>query len=342
MLGLNSILCIVVDDCSNDVALEHAFALAKNNKASLTLVKVVDDSVTKIKRPKQALSSEPLKEEAIAEHQRELENLTAPWHNQIEVQSKVLVGNSHVEIIREVLRGAHCLVVKTAQSGGLQPRLFSSDDMQLLRKCPSPIWLVNSKSTKVYRRILAAVDVGFFYSPEELDTIERLNLHILKLAGLLSLSTHAGLDIVHALELFGESAIRYETPEPFEIIGEIALNINFEDTPEEKPDAYAAEVRQQHRQNMHSLMEGTINKLGPESLERINPETHLLIGPSRKKIPDFVDKFGVDLVVMGTENRNSIPGFSTGNTAETIFNELNCSVLAVKPPGFVSSVTMDE
>jgi len=31
-----------------------------------------------------------------------------------------------------------------------------------------------------------------------------------------------------------------------------------------------------------------------------------------------------------------------GNTAETILNQIDCSVLAIKPPDFITPVTMEE
>jgi nucleotide-binding universal stress UspA family protein len=44
---------------------------------------------------------------------------------------------------------------------------------------------------------------------------------------------------------------------------------------------------------------------------------------------------------MGTVARTGIRGFFMGNTAETILEQLNCSVLAIKPPGFVTPVGLD-
>lgn len=45
---------------------------------------------------------------------------------------------------------------------------------------------------------------------------------------------------------------------------------------------------------------------------------------------------------MGTVARTSLPGFFMGNTAEDVLSQLDCSVLAVKPPGFVTPVTLVE
>jgi nucleotide-binding universal stress UspA family protein len=45
---------------------------------------------------------------------------------------------------------------------------------------------------------------------------------------------------------------------------------------------------------------------------------------------------------MGTIARTGISGFIMGNTAETILNRLDCSVLAIKPPGFETPITLDD
>jgi nucleotide-binding universal stress UspA family protein len=44
---------------------------------------------------------------------------------------------------------------------------------------------------------------------------------------------------------------------------------------------------------------------------------------------------------MGTVARTGINGLLMGNTAEMILTQIDCSVLAVKPQGFVSPVTLE-
>jgi universal stress protein E len=55
-------------------------------------------------------------------------------------------------------------------------------------------------------------------------------------------------------------------------------------------------------------------------------------------IPSLVEDNEVNILVMGTVARPGIPGFVSGNTAENVLEALKCSVLAMKPNGFVSSV----
>jgi universal stress protein E len=44
---------------------------------------------------------------------------------------------------------------------------------------------------------------------------------------------------------------------------------------------------------------------------------------------------------MGTLARSGLDGYFIGNTAETVLQHVACSVLTVKPDGFVSPVTLD-
>jgi nucleotide-binding universal stress UspA family protein len=45
---------------------------------------------------------------------------------------------------------------------------------------------------------------------------------------------------------------------------------------------------------------------------------------------------------MGTVGRTGIRGLITGNTAERLLPQIPCSMLAVKPTGFESPITIDE
>ena len=44
---------------------------------------------------------------------------------------------------------------------------------------------------------------------------------------------------------------------------------------------------------------------------------------------------------MGTVARTGIAGFFVGSAAEGILNQIDCSVLTVRPPGFVSPVALE-
>lgn len=57
--------------------------------------------------------------------------------------------------------------------------------------------------------------------------------------------------------------------------------------------------------------------------------------------PKMVASLGAELIIMGTVGRSGIPGYFIGNSAETIFNGIDCSVLAVKPKNFICPVKLN-
>jgi nucleotide-binding universal stress UspA family protein len=82
-------------------------------------------------------------------------------------------------------------------------------------------------------------------------------------------------------------------------------------------------------------------RLGQDAIDYLKPQIHLIKGLARKEVPALSRQLEADLIVMGTVARTGIPGFIMGNTAEAILNQIDCSVLAVKPPGFVTPVTLE-
>ncbi len=65
---------------------------------------------------------------------------------------------------------------------------------------------------------------------------------------------------------------------------------------------------------------------------------HMLKGAAAKMLPAFAIEKNVDLIVMGTVARSGAAGFVMGNTAERILDQIQCSVLALKPDDFVCPI----
>jgi universal stress protein E len=51
---------------------------------------------------------------------------------------------------------------------------------------------------------------------------------------------------------------------------------------------------------------------------------------------ELIAKARINLLVMGTIARTGLPGVLIGNTAEKVLDSVHCSVVAIKPAGFVS------
>jgi len=182
MKRFKRILCVVDPRQPTDTVLDRAVSLAQNNQAMLTVASVVPRLAAGMGMPDGGATSAELQQAQIADSRRRLDSAVAPLRSAIIMEAKVLMGTAFLEIIREVLRHGHDLVIKAPEEPAWLHRLFGSDDMHLLRKCPGPVWVVKHAPSKSYRRILAAVDVDVDYPASELETRRKLNVDILELA----------------------------------------------------------------------------------------------------------------------------------------------------------------
>jgi len=326
MKRFKDILCVVEQGETCKPALDRAVTLAENNQANLTVVDVIPRITAGIGMPDGGPISADLQNAMVSAHAQDLETLINPYRKRIEIQTKVLKGTPFLEIIREVIRNEHDLLIKIPEVWDWLDRLFGSDDMHLLRKCPCPVWLIKPGTPKSYRRILATIDVNDMYPPAKLKSQRAINQQILEMAVSLALSDSAELHIMYAWEAIGESA----------------MHSAFLNMPEEKISAYVEQVKQRHTEGLDAIIRKVASKLGKGTLDYLKPRTHVVKGWARKEIPVLAKRIDADLIVMGTVARTGVPGFIMGNTAETILNQIDCSVLAIKPPGFVTPVTLKD
>lgn len=322
MKRFKDVLCVVEPDKAYIPALERAVTLAENNQAGLTIV----DVVPHVNEGIVELTGGELQAEMEDRHKQQLGALVEPYDKRVKIETRVLVGTPFLEVIREVLRYERDLVIKTPEHQDWLNRLFGSDDMHLLRKCPCPVWLIKPQAPKANRCILAAVDVDDTYPSREMKARRALNDQIIEMASSLALAESADLHIAHAWDVIGESAMRH----------------GFMKTPKNEVNAYVEQARRQQASNLDELMREVGTSVGLDALDYLKPQMHLVKGWARKEIPALVKRIDADLVVMGTVARTGVPGFIMGNTAETILNQIDCSVLAIKPPGFETPVTLDD
>ena len=323
MKRFNNIMCVVEQGAGHKPALERAVTLAENNQANLTVIAVAKRVAAGIGTPEGGSISADLQAALVSAHEQNLESLIEPYRQRINVQAGVLIGTPFLEIIREVMRNGRDLLIKSAETWDWQERLFGSDDMHLLRKCPCPVWLIKPEALKAYRRILVAVDVDDVFPSREMELRRALNLQLLEMAGSLALAEFAELHIVHAWDAIGES-----------IMHSVFMKMS-----EDEIAAHVEQERLHHAANLDNLIDEVA---GQDALDYLKPQTHLVKGWARKEIPALAKQIEADIVVMGTVVRTGIPGFIMGNTAETIMNQIDCSVLAIKPPDFVTPVTQQD
>lgn len=325
MRRFKNILCVMEPEAASQSALERAVALAETNQSNLTVATVIKHTPEGNRLVE--LESGDLQAKLMDAQTKWLETLIEPFRSRVDVNILVLTGTPFLEIIRAVLRTGYDMVIKCPESPDWLDRLFSGDDMHLLRKCPCPVWMVKPGTRKSYQRVLAAVDVDDNYPPAELETRQLLNGMVMEIAGALAVSEFAELHVVNAWEAIGESAMRHSA---------------FMSQPEDAVNAYVEKVRLHHALRLDELMRDTSAKLGSGAMDYLKPQLHLVKGSARKEIPALASQLQVDCIVMGTVARTGIRGFIMGNTAETILEQIDCSVLAIKPSGFITPVTLED
>ena len=74
---------------------------------------------------------------------------------------------------------------------------------------------------------------------------------------------------------------------------------------------------------------------------RAAENVHVFKGKTSEVVSNFVRDNSVDLVVMGTIARSGLTGLLMGNASEEVLDQINCSVLAVKPYSFKTPNTHD-
>jgi len=299
---------LLIHPC-DQATLARASTLAQSNRARLTVLKVARElgepgPVTVPGSP--ALDLQDL---VSKEYRSQLEEFVAPLEQEgLGVSTKVLVGIPFLEIIREVMSHGRDLVIMTAEEkGGLKHRLFGSTSLHLMRKCPCPVLVIKPTRRTRFQRILAAVD------PDPADGIQdSLNALIMQLATSLAAQESAELHVVHAWSAPAETLLRGRAR-----VSEVDIR------------RYVRQEEARHRRTLDVLLakhtDGTA-------------KIHMAKGNADAVIIRMAQTLRANMLVMGTVCRTGIAGFFIGNTAEKVLDEVDCSVLTVKPEGFQSPV----
>ena len=300
----------------DDLVLGRAVYLAGANGARVTLCAMVPRAPVALRQLEKQHGLETARRRFEARLLDQLVETTLRVNDRSRIGSvRAIQEGSFLEIVRQVLRGQHDLVMIPAEtSNAIRDVFLGSTPMHVLRKCPCPVWVFKPPLTgsREYtcRRILAAVDALAPDSPQH-----DLNVKILELATSLARQETADLSVLHC----------WSAPGAWPPFG-----------PEEVPPAvlnqYIQDVRREHHVRFKEL-------LAPFVSAGHDLRSRMVKGDPGLLIPRFVKRGKMDLVVMGTVTRAGIDGLLMGNTAEKVLHRLGCSLLAVKPDGFVSPVS---
>ncbi len=290
-------------------ALRQALKLANDNQCSLNILMVLPSFPTKLQEYKKSFKN-MLDERLDTAIQSEKSALGIRKKLAINVES--ISGSAPaIKVVRHVLQHSHDLLIKQAEVSK-NDKGFKSLDMELLRKCPCPVLLVRPMKHKGDK-----IQVSVAVDPENEERVGHdLALQLLELSSSLASSYSGELHIISCWDFELENYLR----------DQVWIKVSETELDEILRDRKAA-----HEKALSQLMDES-------TIESSDKQVHHLKGLPEEVIPSFIDEHEMDMLVMGTVARTGISGFIFGNTAENIVQKLNCSLLALKPHGFVSPV----
>ncbi len=288
--------------------LKQALSLARNHEAALNVLTLYPALPTKLQAQKEAFEAflAQRTEDALA-RARQIVPAVVPELTQEVVESELPLA---VGLTRYVMRHEHDLLIKEAEPTASEG--FKALDMTLLRKCPSVVWLARPIAHPREKiRVAVAIDpLG------QGENARDLSLRLLRTARAVADSCSGTLDIVSYWEYAYENYLRHSS----------WVSISSEDI---------VDTVQSARADHYLELKELISASGIQGEQHI----HHLRGEASELLADFAKQKGVDIIVMGTIARTGIAGFFIGNTAENVFEKLTCSLLTLKPHGYVSPIS---
>jgi len=232
-----------------------------------------------------------------------LQTFVAPELDGAEVAYVVEVGEAWHTIIRYVMKRDIDLVFVASQRSSMFERtIIGSTAVRLLRKCPCPVWVAARHRHPGAWAVLSAVGSS------------KMRPAIMDLSADMVAARGGEWHVLHCIEYPDEGGMRLQH------------------RPQDEIDAYRKGVREETWDELKTL---TAERAG---LAGVTPQVWMAEGRPSERIELAIREQDVHLVVMGTLGRAGLPGAIIGNTAERVFKQVECSVLAIKPEGFVSPV----
>ncbi|HUW26569.1 MAG TPA: universal stress protein [Gallionella sp.] len=305
MKKIRNILLAVDGNVGRQAFIAEVATVAKDAGAQVTVLGVLD--MPPGGHEKNAKSSD-LQQWMMEDQLNEMEDISSTLAKSgFQVTIKQSSGKSYLEITREAISGDYDLIMKQAESEpAVKTLLFGSTDMQLFRLCPYPVWVFKPTTNTELRKIMVAVDL-LAYDQEKnalADKVLQWGKHVASLVG-------SELHVVHIWDLYGEATLRGRS---------VLVNT---------VDRLVQDEERIHRQWLNEA-------LAKNGLEQNEVQIHFHKGDAKELIPEIARAMKTDLLVMGTVGRTGIPGFFMGNTADSVLRQVDCSVLAIKPEGFLT------
>lgn len=304
------ILLIAAGIRQHTPALQRAFDLARNAEVPVHIGLFVHDPL--LDRDTAFLDEDVrhlARRQLLADHQKWVDELTARWRQDGLAASGAAVWApvTHDAILETVDAVDAALIVKDVGHEPLLRRLtYTALDWKLLRHSPAPLMLVDGRSNRLPKRILAAVDT----LPGSADP-EGLNALILREALKVADWADAELHVAHVFPY----QPAFATPGSYRALTQMYTNMRADDLAAFRDFAETLQV--------------------PEACR------HWLEGNPVHRLAELVHANGVELMVLGSSYHSALDRLLVGSTAETMLYQAPCDVLLVKPEAFAARLAQE-
>ena len=308
-VGYKNILVATDFSKHAEAAFKQAIWLARQNGAKITLVHTIPDMRQAVSSASYQARVSLLYEDGSLFQQEIRQTSETQMRQLIEslgagdlaIQFETLLGVPYSQITMAVQKSGYDLVLAGTRGLATWQQFFvGSTANRLIRTCPSSVWIAKSEHVGPPQSVLAATDFS--------EVSRRAVFEGLEIARRASAEFHL-LHIIDSADV------------PEDLIAKVPESHSLRD-----------EINQAAREHLDQF----VASLGIDSM---GVHKHLSFGVPWQEVSRLARHLNIDLISIGTIGRSGIPGVFLGNTAEKVLTSCDCSILTVKPEGFISPIT---
>lgn len=219
------------------------------------------------------------------------------------VNTEVRIGHPFVELVEACKAHSADLLVMGAKGSKNEPQRIGAIAAKCVRKAPVDVLVVREDAQGPFKKIVTCVD----FSENSAKAVQ-CALHVAQ-------QDRASLDCLHVYQ------------------SAIAMSLDYGGFAPSLPATIDPEAVETWRKDLDAFLAPLTRDAGDVKVTALIKERVNI----REAILDHVSEVHATLVVLGTRGKTGLREMLIGTTAEKIVQNAPCSILAVKPDGFVSA-----